>query len=459
MGPELSTYRLALVYLAERFAPDFRGLISANMFCSKLHLAALGLGQQASGMMDYVESAHPPFAKQFNIRGREQLQSQAVGVNIWSLLTVTSLIGSRDIHPDISNCFSNSLVEAILSHAPPASTPGNICPTPRFDHSGTANRLFVRDSPDRPKHFLRPNEPSFVLNGVLPIAKAIGRFAPEDMLHASQLSGVNLHCDIMDIPANAFTVSPALSFGGACPRVTRMRRRQTPYALEPNVSYTFHVPHPDEGLYGIVRVESVAEQVTVEVYQNNESLDAYNLEFDAWEEFLREKGMVITPLITRGGAGVVLTEKDPETDEETKRVGCLVPPAENEGLLLDASDCTYHALLDSDMTTAKLFFADVLREFLLPIGEILYLNMQVLEEERFRSQGRGGKVLYTRLNIPHVRVPEIGKLYVTCLHQPKTSHGRSSRSATAITLAVNPWDVQLASAYTGLPTSVVKHLR
>ena len=243
MGPELSTYRLALVYLAERFAPDFRGLISANMFCSKQHLAALGLGQQASGMMDYVESAHPPFAKQFNIRGREQLQSQAIGVNIWSLLTVTSLIGSKDIHPDISNCFSNSLVEAILSHAPPASTPGNICPTPRFDHSGTANRLFVRDSPDRPKHFLRPNEPSFVLNGVLPIAKAVGRFAPEDMLHASQLSGVNLHCDIMEIPANAFAVSQ-LFFPFFCLLGVSARDMSLADPVRAGTKRLVHVPRP-----------------------------------------------------------------------------------------------------------------------------------------------------------------------------------------------------------------------
>ena len=243
MGPELSTYRLALVYLAERFAPDFRGLISANMFCSKQHLAALGLGQQASGMMDYVESAHPPFAKQFNIRGREQLQSQAIGVNIWSLLTVTSLIGSKDIHPDISNCFSNSLVEAILSHAPPASTPGNICPTPRFDHSGTANRLFVRDSPDRPKHFLRPYEPSFVLNGVLPIAKAVGRFAPEDMLHASQLSGVNLHCDIMEIPANAFAVSQ-LFFPFLCLLGVSARDMSLADPVRAGTKRLVHVPRP-----------------------------------------------------------------------------------------------------------------------------------------------------------------------------------------------------------------------
>lgn len=209
MGPEVSTYRLALVYLAERFAPDFRGLMSPNMFCSRLHLNALGLDRSAPGMPDHVDSSHPPFARQFNIRVREQIQSQAIGLNVWSLLTVVSLIGNTDITPEVSNNFANSLVEIILSHAPASCTPGDVCVTPRFGPSTQPVKLYVPTIKERPKHFLRPNEPSFVRNGVLPIAKACGRFAPEDMMHAPQLCAVakQLHCDVMEVPANAFTVS------------------------------------------------------------------------------------------------------------------------------------------------------------------------------------------------------------------------------------------------------------
>jgi hypothetical protein len=208
MGPEVSTYRLALVHIIERFSPDFRGLISSKMFCTVQHLQNLGLGREAIGMSDYMESSPPPFARQCSFRLRDQLQSQAIGVNIWSLLTMVSLIGSTDIHPDISNSFSHSLLEAILSHAPEGCTPGNILPTPRFDHATNTTKLYI-PSENRPAHFLRPPEPSFVLNGVLPIAKAMGRFAPEDMLHCSQLGAVakDCHCDIMEVPANAFTVS------------------------------------------------------------------------------------------------------------------------------------------------------------------------------------------------------------------------------------------------------------
>ena len=66
---------------------------------------------------------------------------------------------------------------------------------------------------------------------------------------------------------------------------------------------------------------------------------------------------------------------------------------------------------------------------------------------------------FTRLNVQHVHAPQVGKLYVTCLHQPRTSRGKSTRSATSMTLAVNPWDVQLASLYTGSPALVLKHLQ
>jgi hypothetical protein len=183
-----------------------------------------------------------------------------------------------------------------------------------------------------------------------------------------------------------------------------------------------------------------------------------SLDFSTWEETLRAKGIVITPLIERAGAAVAIVETHPETQTKTTTIACLVPPAENDGRLLDVCDLTYHALLSADMLTARVFFVDILTDSLLPVGEILYLNMQVLDDAKFREMGRAGKLLYTRLDIPHVRVPEVGKLYVTCLHQPRGSSRRSSKGATAITLAVNPWDVQLASEYTGDPSNVIKNL-
>lgn len=240
---------------------------------------------------------------------------------------------------------------------------------------------------------------------------------------------------------------------------------QSPYYLMPDVAYTFHVPHPPpagaSGTYGVIRVDVDAELVGVETFigEDGDQSQLDSLDYMRWEEEIRARGVVITPLIDRAGVAVLVTETDEETVAEKRVLGCLVPPQDNDGRLLDATDCTYHALLTADMRTARIFFLEVLRECLLPVGEVLYLNMAVLEDAQFREQGRGGKVLFTRLDIPHVRCPEVGKLYVTCLHQPRRNRQCSStRGSTAITLAVNPWDVQLASAYAGDPASVVKHL-
>lgn len=217
----------------------------------------------------------------------------------------------------------------------------------------------------------------------------------------------------------------------------------------PDTPYTFHVPHPDEGKYGFLMVNLSANCVEVNMFDASDSLiTSETLDFLDWEQAIRQAGIVITPLIRRHGAAVQL---------EDGSLGCLIPP-ENSEDLLDSNGCVYYALVNAEMEVRTLSFLVVLRSALLPVGEILYLDMSVIEQEHYRSQGAGGKVLYTRLNVPDVRDPVPGKLYVTCLNQPKTAKGRSLRSATCITLAVNPWDVQLASQYTGPPTSIVKHL-
>jgi hypothetical protein len=236
---------------------------------------------------------------------------------------------------------------------------------------------------------------------------------------------------------------------------------QSAYALRPDTNYTFHIPFPDESKYGTIKVDTPTEQVLVEIMKigHEDNVQMMSFDFMEWEEKIRALGIVITPLIERAGAAVVITQTDSVSQQVFKSIGCLVPPAENDDLLLDASDCTYHALMTKELDVAKLFFLDVLKVYLLPIGEVLYLDMKVLQEPKYKAQGEEGKLLYTRLGVPYVRKPETGKLYVTCLYQPKASKGRSSRSATAVTLAVNPWDVQLASSYAGDPSNIIKHLR
>lgn len=238
---------------------------------------------------------------------------------------------------------------------------------------------------------------------------------------------------------------------------------QSSYFLAPDVAYTYHTPHPPEGMpknHGVIRVNMDIERVVIETTtgEDNDQLELEKLDFMHWEEAIRAKGIVITPLIQRAGAAVKVSIPEDGTQTEKVCIGCLVPPMQNDEELLDGTDLTYHALLTSDMRTARIFFLETLTDCLLPVGEILYLDMTILENPAFREQGRGDKLLFTRLDIPHIRTPEVGKLYVTCLHQPKGPRGRSARGASSLTFTVNPWDVQLASLFEGDPSRVVRHL-
>jgi hypothetical protein len=216
MGPERHVYMYALRFLLERFAPDLRGLISHRMYCSRQHLQGLELLRLADGMQDYEESDAQPFARQFNFRVGNETRSSAIGLNIWSLLVVVSLMEGTEVHPNVSNTFSNNFMTHLLEFAPPGSTPGNICPVRCFHvHSTAPIKLFVSDK-NRPTHFWRPEDASFVLTGTLPIAQAMGVWMPEDLLPNPSLWDIatrDLFCSVMEVPATACTVKqqPCLS--------------------------------------------------------------------------------------------------------------------------------------------------------------------------------------------------------------------------------------------------------
>ena len=185
-----------------------------------------------------------------------------------------------------------------------------------------------------------------------------------------------------------------------------------------------------------------------------------------WDEYLKAEKMVVTPLIKRLGVCVVLDMPgdDPSSDPDAtkKTLGCLITnmdPGVNG--LFNPVNCTYRALIGANMETTEIFFYKLLRHALVPVGEVLYMDMSVIEDDRFRAQGgsNAGKFLYTRLSVPNVRIPEEGKLYVAALYQPVNNRGRRENYSSSITFAVNPWDVQLVSEYAGEPRNIVKNLK
>ena len=219
MGPERHVYMYALRFLIERFAPDLRGLISHKMFNSRDHMQGLELLGMANGMQNYEESDVPPFAKAFHFRVGNETRSSCIGVNIWFTLAVVSLMEGTEVHPNVSNTLSNSVMRHVLAFAPAGCTPGDIMPVRCFNvHTTAPVKLFISDK-DRPKHFWRPEDASFVLTGALPVAQANGRWMPEDLLPNPSILDVairDLFCDLMEVPSTAFTVSSSPFLSSAC---------------------------------------------------------------------------------------------------------------------------------------------------------------------------------------------------------------------------------------------------
>lgn len=233
----------------------------------------------------------------------------------------------------------------------------------------------------------------------------------------------------------------------------------------PNTYYSYHIPkfsnaeHESEGDYGTIIIQTIANTVEISRYDKNKNeKQAVMQDFEDWDEYLRHENMVVTPLITRGGACVALQLEEEESQPQRKTLGCLIK-FEDFDSLFNPTTCCYQALVTPEMDVAQIFFLDMLQDCMVPIGEIMYLKLAVLPDENFRAQGMGDKLLYTRLAPPNVRHPEEGKLYVTGLYQPLSRRGSVEVSASPITFAVNPWDIQLASEYTGDHSKILKRLR
>ena len=175
-------------------------------------------------------------------------------------------------------------------------------------------------------------------------------------------------------------------------------------------------------------------------------------EYDEWEDSLMQARAVLTPMVERAGACLLV-----EMDGGESRLGCLVryPDLDTQ---FNHQTLHYQALVDEANTVTQVFFTDALR-CLLPVGTLMYLKMDVIEDERFNQPARSsaGKWLLTRLNVPNTSNPVQGKLYVSTLYKKKRSRGQSG-FVVSVTFPVNPWDVQLKQMFSGPEDSIVKHL-
>jgi hypothetical protein len=236
--------------------------------------------------------------------------------------------------------------------------------------------------------------------------------------------------------------------------------RQSPYSLEPNRQYSWTVPvegaedrRPET--YGTVNVDTSTKKVVLYTYTKDEPEGKAMefLEYDEWEDRLLQAGAVLTPMVERAGACLLVDMGE----GASSKLGCLVQYPEHESQFNHQTQ-HYQAVVDAANTVTQVFFTDALR-CLLPVGTLMYLKMDVIDDERFNQPARSsaGKWLLTRLNVPNTATPAQGKIYVSALYKKKRSRGQNG-FVVSVTFPVNPWDVELKQLFSGPEDSIVKHL-
>ena len=84
--------------------------------------------------------------------------------------------------------------------------------------------------------------------------------------------------------------------------LTYVSCHQSTPTLEPDVWYSFHIPHFSDGEYGAMIIHSKEDTVVVSHFNQDRTLkDTHQLDMFDWDDFLRKENMVITPLLKRLG--------------------------------------------------------------------------------------------------------------------------------------------------------------
>lgn len=232
---------------------------------------------------------------------------------------------------------------------------------------------------------------------------------------------------------------------------------QSPYTPEPGIYYPFHVATADpsaEKTYGYMQVNTDKEKV-VFVKHSTDSEDGTISEKSllTWELHMGANRYVLMPLIQRKGACILV---DLGTEEAPQKVlACLISYPELRTMLNFETNC-YQGLVNAENMVVQVRSTEALQS-LVKVGTAMYLNAEVIQDERFGHASRKGMYLETRLNVPTMNIPAEGKLYVTGIYKRSRTRTRVA-SVSAVTFAVNPWDVVMQEHFTGEPDSIMKHL-
>lgn len=377
---------------------DLRPLLGgAPIYDTKKHIRKLGLSRTLPGLSNCAHSKPDKFIKGFVWKSASTaVMSEGIGVNMWAILLMASLMGSDEIHCKSSSRVATSVLSLILGLAPSAATPGNRIPVRSFNERSREPELVVVPSRNRCEHFLRPIEDdNLAMNGNYTYCQIDGKFVPEDYLGCAYVLEMSkfLKCKYEEVP-------PKHMLGY--------------YQLMPGRYYHIY-RHPVEGVSkaeGMLFIDSHGVHVE---YDDGQGPTATSFTFLDWHAQLKERGFLVMPSVWRCGAAVL-------TGPDLDVVGCLVPTGtrramEENDIEFDEADYIanydhlnfcYHALVEED-TLTQLSVVDTFSNLVVP-GTILWLKSGSPTWEQFKDQfprapqlsdeDKAKRVVQVRLNIP-----------------------------------------------------------
>lgn len=446
MGKEASVYMHALHYCTAYFRPDFRSLLECpQALDTQRHLYNLGIGARFPALVAHapwpgpVSPDTPPFAQHFSFKHpmSDTPRSRGLGVHIWQLLTMASLLGSANLHPKCASDFARSVLGLILARAPRAATPGNTVPVRSFNVTTGAPEFVVvpadtsfLNMPRRVDHFVRARtDEGFTLNGEFTYCRAVhrGKLLPEDTLHCAHLvAAARLYaCPIHKLPVK--------SVHGY-------------YQLLPKVPYPIYRDAPGAEARGVLRVTPAG---VVGSYTEQPAGTTVNFAYDLiqWQDELAAAGFLVLPVFMR--AGVAIAGAGDGTS-----VACVLPaPDADADASFQPSIWGYNTLVVADQATGEDVHEHVdaiqALERVVPVGTTLWIrprggalwdSMRERLPLHFAEADRDRVAVRCRLNVPGSAQPEPGKLYVTYMETQRVDRGSRKEGRS---VAVAPDEVLL----------------
>lgn len=365
IGKEPVVMSLLMAKLMHMAPVDLRPLLGCvPIYDTAKHIQRLGIADRlpALGLSD--RRRPDKFLKQFTWTSvAHTAVAEGMGVNVWALLLLASLLGTDEIHVNNIRQVSMEILSLLLALSPSAATPGNLVPVRCFNDRTLRPQAVVVPKADRPEHFLRPlRDDRFATTGEFwscPMVRGHSQDAqrqmPEDTLHMSMvIAAANrlLFCPWQDVPPGELRLE---------------------YQVIPDRHYSILRQGSDDQprAKGSLRVN--ARECVIRYDGEEASLNVMR-----WCKELGELGFLMTPMVFRSGALV-------SVEHATARMGCLVPDGTRESILaaglegaghyvgnFDFLRLGYHALVGPDGETVFVDVEDVWKNLVAP-GTVLYI--------------------------------------------------------------------------------------